>query len=320
MPGKNIALPNTDLTVFNDYTVNGTGISQLNTAATTRTLTVDSNLVILAGGTLRYMNAGNVAQQIVVNGNIRVDNTATFDVNTSGSASNLLTVQGNLTNNGTFKMYTSATQVCNVTFTGSENKEMNGSGAITSFNIITVDKGSSRNSVLEVKSSNLSLNTNLAGALVLNNGTFRLTSPITLNLTNAGSFTIPVSGSLSVNGGTINIGGPAANDNTDLKLDGRLEVLNGAVNIGTSGTNFNNDIEYSSAGYPEIIVSGGSLFVNGQIRRVTTINTGSLNYTQSNSSTVTVAGRNADNARSMFEILNSGSMFNMNGGTLNIRT
>ena len=64
-------------------------------------------------------------------------------------------------------------------------------------------------------------------------------------------------------------------------------------------------------------MAGGNLFVNGQIRRVTTINTGSLSYTQSNeSSTVTIAGRNTSNVRSMFEILNTGSKFNMSGGRL----
>ena len=316
--GKSITLPNTNLEIYDDYTVAGTGISQLNNTATSRLVTVDSNLVVQSG-TLRYTNGNNTAQNVVVNGDVTVNASATFDVNTTGNAANSLTLYGNLTNNGIFDMNTGANQVCNVTFTGNTNKEINGSGSTTDFNTIVVNKGSSRNTLLEVKSSALTLNANLATALTLTNGTFRLTSPITLNLTNSGSFNIPVSGSLSANGGTINIGGPLATDATDLQLDGRLEVIAGGVNIGTPGTNFNNDIEYSSAGYPEIIVSGGSLYVNGQIRRVTTINTGSLNYSQSNgSSTVTIAGSNANNARALLEILNTGSKFNMSGGTLNI--
>ncbi|MDY0199941.1 MAG: GEVED domain-containing protein [Tenuifilaceae bacterium] len=314
---KNIILPDANLIVYNDFTVNGGGLTQFNTLATTRTLTVDSNLII-NGGTLRYMNASNVAQNLTVNGDITVNTGATFDVNTSGSATNLLNLKGNLKNDGIFDMNPGANSVCNVTFFGDENKEITGGGTITSFNTITVNKGSSRNTVLEVKSDVLSLNTSLATALTLSNGTFRLSSLITLNLTNSGSFTIPESGSLSANGGTINIGGAAANNSTDLILDGRLEVLAGAVNIGT-GTNFNNDIEYSSGGYPEIIVSGnGVLNVNGQIRRPTTISTGSLNYSQSGNSTVTIAGKQADDSRGMFEVLNAGSAFNMSGGVLNI--
>jgi hypothetical protein len=314
--GKNIILPNTDLHIFNDFTVSGAGITQLNILANTRTVEVDSGLMVQSG-TLRYMNGSNTAQNMVVFGDVTVASGAVFDINTSGTATNLLTIHGSLTNNGTFDMNTDAGRVCNVTFSGAANREINGTGAVTDFNTIEVNKGSSRNAILEVKSSVLTLNTSLPTALTLTNGTFRLTSPIILNLTNAGSFTIPTSGCLSANGGTINIGGASATNATDLKLDGRLEVLSGNINIGTPGTNLNNDIEYSSGGTPEIIVAGGSLFVNGQIRRVITINTGSLNYTQSNeASTVTIAGRNASDERSMFEILNQGSKFNMSGGRL----
>ena len=316
--GKNIILPDADQTIFDDFTISGSGISQLNVVASTRVVTIDSNLVIQSG-TLRYMNGNNTAQEMVVSGDVIINSGAIFDVNTVGSAVNSLTIYGNLTNDGTFDMNTGATQVCNVTFAGNINREINGTGAITDFNIIEVNKGNSRNTKLEVRSSVLTLNTSLPTALILTSGTFRLTSPIELNLTNAGSFTIPMTGSLSANGGTINIGGAGATNSTDLILDGRLEILAGAVNIGTAGNNLNNDIEYSSGGTPEIIVSGGTLYVNGQIRRVTTINTGSLSYIQSNdASVVTVAGRNPDNARAVFEILNAGSKFNMSGGTLNI--
>ncbi|WP_320054317.1 GEVED domain-containing protein [uncultured Acetobacteroides sp.] len=308
--GRTVTLPNTNLMVYDTYRVGGTGVSQLNNAATLQTLTVGKLLDVQSSGTLRYTNTG--AQSVVANGDVLVN--GTFDVNAGGTATNLLAVQGNLTNNGTFDMYKSATRVCNVTFTGDTDKEINGTGTTTNFNTITVDKGSSRNTLLEVTSSTLSLNTTLATALTLTNGTFRLTSPLTLALTNSGSFSIPISGCLSANGGTINIGGAGATDATDLKLDGRLEVLDGAINIGTLGTNLNNDIEYSSGGTPEIVVGGaGKLFVNGQVRRVTTINTGSLNYSQSGSSEVTIAGRNANSSRSMLEILNAGSKFDMSG-------
>ncbi|TCN66379.1 beta strand repeat-containing protein [Acetobacteroides hydrogenigenes] len=308
--GNTVTLPNSEVLVYGTYSAGGAGVSQLNSTATSRTLTVNTLLEVKASGTLRFVNGG--VQNVVANGNVVVD--GTFDVNNGGSALNKMTIQGNLTNNGTFDMYKSSTRLCDVTFTGDTDKEINGTGTTTNFNTITVNKGTSRNTLLEVKSAALSLNTSLPTALTLTSGTFRLTSPITLGLTNSGSFTIPISGCLSANGGTINIGGTAADDATDLKLDGRLEVLAGAVNIGTLGNNLNNDIEYSSGGTPEIIVGGtGKLFVNGQIRRVTTINTGSLNYSQSGSSEVTIAGRNANNSRSMLEILNAGSKFDMSG-------
>lgn len=308
--GKTITLPNTDLMVFGNYLVGGTGFSHLNANLASKTLTIETKLEVLSNGTLRYPNGG--AQSVIANGDIVVNSGGVFDVATSGAATNLLSVKGNLTNNGTFDMNTDGSAVCNVTFTGDINKEINGTGAITDFNRITVNKGSSRNTLLEVKSAALSLNTSLPTALTLTNGTFRLTSPLTLALTNSGSFTIPISGCLSANGGTINIGGASASNTTDLKLDGRLELLAGAVNIGPQGGDINNDIEYSSGGTPEIIVGGtGKLFVNGQIRRVVTINTGSLSYSQSGNSEVTIAGRNANNSRAMLEVLNAGSKFDM---------
>lgn len=308
--GKTITLPNTDLMVFGNYLVGGTGFSHLNANLASKTLTIETKLEVLSNGTLRYPNEG--AQSVIANGDIVVNSDGVFDVATSGAATNLLSVKGNLTNNGTFDMNTGGSAVCNVTFTGDINKEINGTGAITDFNRITVNKGSSRNTLLEVKSAALSLNTSLPTALTLTNGTFRLTSPLTLALTNSGSFTIPISGCLSANGGTINIGGASASNTTDLKLDGRLELLAGAVNIGPQGGDINNDIEYSSGGTPEIIVGGtGKLFVNGQIRRVVTINTGSLSYSQSGNSEVTIAGRNANNSRAMLEVLNAGSKFDM---------
>lgn len=315
---KDITLPDVSINVSGELRISGPGLSKLNTSASTRTVTVSSGLEI-SGGTLRFMNALNTPQDMLVLGDVTVGPEATFDVSNTGVASNTMTIHGNLINDGIFNMRTGASQVCNVTFAGGVDRQIAGSGSVTSFNIIEVNKGSSRNTLLEVVSDVLSLNTDLPTALTLTNGTFRLTSPLTLNLTNSGSFTIPVSGSLSANGGTINIGGPAATNSTDLILDGRLEIMAGAVNIGTSGTSFNNDIVYSSGGIPEIIISGGSLFVNGQIRRGTTINTGSLNYIQSNQlSTVIIAGENANPDRGIFEILNTGSKFSMSGGTLGI--
>ncbi len=316
--GQTITMPNTDLRIFRTLTKTGAGTCNLNSVAV-RALQIDTNLLVTTG-TLMFMN-NTFAQTINVNGNIEVSNGAVFDVNNITNATNIINLSGNLVNNGTFRMYNgNSARVCNVNFIGNVDKQISGSGATTQFNILTVNKGESRNTILDVTASNLALNTTLATALILNNGTFRLSSPtVSLTLANSGSFRVPNTGCLSANGGTINIGGAAATNATDLYLDGRLEVYAGTVNIGTLGNNLNNDIEYSSAGSPELVVSGtGILFVNGQIRRPLTITTGSLRYTQGGSSVVTVDGRNFANTRAMLEILNSGSSFTMSGGTLNI--
>jgi hypothetical protein len=86
------------------------------------------------------------------------------------------------------------------------------------------------------------------------------------------------------------------------------------INIG-NGSGSNNDIEYAAAGNPEINISGGSLNVDGQIRRNTSNTLGSLWFTQSGG-TITVKGNNLNTSRGSFEVLNSGSIFNISGGNL----
>ena len=319
---KDITLPNTNLTIYKDLSINisGTsvaGLSRFNSQAATRTVTINGNLNINKGN-LQYTNGNNTAQNVVVNGDINVANGAIFDVANAGSATNTLSINGDLTNNGIFDMNTTATRICNVTFTGVNNKQIKGTTAVrTDFNILTVNKGLDRNSILEVTVNAFSLNTTLATALTISNGTFRLSSPLTITLTSTSPFTIPVSGCLSANIGTINIG--AANNNAgDLLLQGRLEVMNtGIINIGNSGGS-NNDIEYSAAGNPEIHVTGGSLNVDGQIRRNTSNTLGSLWFFQSGG-TITIKGNNLNTSRGLFEVLNQGSQFNASGGNLIIQ-
>ena len=173
-----------------------------------------------------------------------------------------MTIQGNLTNNGTFDMYGGAnTRICNVTFAGNINRKFSGTAVLanTEFSYLTINKGTSRNTVLDVNVLGLTLSGNGSGApLVLTNGTFKVdttTLDITLSTTNV--FSIPSTACLSVNQGIVRIG--TNNDAGDLSLAGRLEVLNtGTVNIG-NGANNNNDIEYLPAGLPEIIVGGNGI-------------------------------------------------------------
>ena len=317
--GKNITLPNTDLTIYEDFKVNvsGTstsGVALLNNQNTSRTVTINGNLII-NNGNLQYTNGGSTAQNIIVYGDVSIASGALFDVAATLAATNTLSIQGDLTNNGIFDMIAGGSQICNVTFTGSDNKQIKGTTAVrTDFNILNVSKGVDRNSVLEATINAFSLNTSLATALTINSGTFRLSAPITITLTTSSPFTIPISGCLSANIGTINIG--AANNNgADLILQGRLEVMNtGVVNIG-NGSGSNNDIEYAAAGNPEINISGGSLNVDGQVRRNTSNTLGSMWFSQSGG-TITVKGNNLNSSRGVFEIVNPGSTINLSGGNL----
>lgn len=321
--GKNITLPNTNLTVHKDLNINisGTsapGITRFNDQNTTRTVSISGNINI-NNGTLQFTNGNSRAQNVVVSGDVNVASGAVFDVAANLAATNTLSIEGSLTNNGVFDMFAGNTQVCNVTFTGADNKQIKGTAAVrTDFNLLTVNKGTDRNSILDVTVNAFALNSTLSTALIITTGTFRLSSPLTtITLSTSNPFTIPISGSLSANTGTINIG--AANAAAaDLILQGRLEVMNsGTVNIG-NGSGSANDIEYAAAGNPEINVSGGYLNVDGQIRRNTSNTLGALWFFQSGG-TITVKGNNLNTSRGLFEVVNSGSRFEVTGGNLIIQ-
>ncbi|MCG8698142.1 MAG: hypothetical protein MI922_08815, partial [Bacteroidales bacterium] len=106
-------------------------------------------------------------------------------------------------------------------------------------------------------------------------------------------------------------------DANDVYLNGKLSVIAGDVIVGNSGNNRNNDIEYSGGGDSEIEIQGGSLTVNGQIRRNPSTTAGVLKYAQSGGA-LTVNGRNANTTNAKFEVLNTGSNFDMSAGTINI--
>jgi hypothetical protein len=324
-----IILPNTSLTVYNDFTVGynaGGGTTRCNTliniGANSRTVEVIGNVNVNQNGVLQFNGdatlANSIAQFLIVDGDINIVSGGAIQVyNGNSNVINTLNSSGNISNNGIFNLNPAGTFRCDLTFTGASNKTLSGTTAsITRFYNITTNKGIDRNSVIDITVNTAGFN--FGGALTLTSGTFRLTSAATMNLS-TGVFSINDASCLSANGGIFNIATSVA-ASADLNLNGRLEVKStGTINVGpaiANGTGNAFNIVYSSGGSPEIIVSGsGILNVFSQIRRGATIPTGSLCYTQSGG-TVTVGGKNGNAARGVFEVLNSGSKFAMSSGTL----
>jgi fibronectin-binding autotransporter adhesin len=316
--GRTITLPNSDLTVYNNLTVTGASATAraLLNATTTRTLSIGGNLVVSAGN-LQYQNG--TLQNVTVGGNVDVAAASIFDVANAGTAVvNTLSINGNLINNGVFDMRISATRICDVSFTGSSNSQVTGTtGTLTEFNLVTIDKGTSQSSELDVNVGG-ALSTLSNNWLNLVNGTFKFSKAATLTLTNvAGSnFFIPPTAAINLNNSNaiLNIGS-VASDNADLLLAGKLLITNGTVNIGNTANANNNDIEYSGAGFPEIELLGGTLNVNGQIRKSAISTAGSLVYKQSGSSVVVIFGQNQLATKSKLQINGTGSVFNMSGSS-----
>ncbi len=317
--GRVITMPNSDLIVNGIMTVNGnsaTALAKLNGVAS-RSLTIKLDLLV-NGGNLILQN--NFAQTIRVDRNFTIAAGAIFNIATTGTpVSHSLSLGGNLANAGIFdlsNLLAPNLYRCDVTFTGSSLATISGRGATTDFYTLTVNKGTSLTPILNVTSTAFSFTNNIL-PLTLVNGTFMLSTAALSVTVSSQKFNIPSTTCLSANGGFIHVA-DSLDDDVDVILAGMLEVRSGGIYIGNETDLANNDIEYSGAGSPTIEVSGGLLFVNGQVRRSMINGLGSLVYKQSGTSTVTINGRNSQPSRAKLEVLNSGSIFNMSGGTLNI--
>ena len=337
--GRTVTMPDVNLRVYENLktgvSTGTTGIVSLN-GASARTLQVD-NLLNVQYGTLRFANG--TAQALVLNNDVQVDANATFDMSGGGVAvtTNTVAIAGSLTNNG--KLDFNAASKALLTFTGTGNTKLTGTNATapaaTNLYTLTVNKGSSRTPTLTVDVAN-ALTTPFNNWLTLTNGTLSFEKAGgTLNIHDADTpFVLTDNAGLTVNNATATVNvatgnGSVTNTTTpanntsatsDLKLAGELRALQGTLNVGTA-TGLGNDIEYAAAGAPTIRVTGGTLNVNGQIRRNVTNLDGSLRYEQTGG-TVDVAGLRANvyqsNERGLFEVQGPKSIFRMSGGDLKL--
>lgn len=313
------------LTVYNDLTINAASTGSVITATTaSRTVAVNGALTINSGR-LSLQNGSTYTW--IVNGTTTIESGAVFTVETGGTRTHTFTSSGSFINKGTVLFRSplvTPTEVVNMTFTGAaSNVFTTATGASTTLNTLVIDKGTDQTSSLTIDGTG-TIDALTTGWVTLTNGTLGFnftgtsggTTPATFSLSTASSaFNVPASAKLKVQAGTVNVV-TASNNAADLTLSGGVEVTGGTMNVGASGNNNNNDIEYAAAGIPTITVSGGTLYVNGSIRRSTATLSGALAFNQSGG-TVSVGGRSSDNTRGVFEIENNtGSVFNLSGSSV----
>ncbi|MDG5801051.1 hypothetical protein QA597_11835, partial [Marinilabiliaceae bacterium ANBcel2] len=308
-----IVMPNRNIVVHDDLIINGVGEGgsvRTNHNNSWSEYVVNGDLVAESG---LFIIMQGEPKNINVFGDLIVNEDATFRVRTSNNNTNHnLQLYGNLINNGVFNMHQNNSRV-NVYFKGEADAVIDGVANSFNFYNLIVDKGRDASSVLTLKSA---ITTGVVNPfLTLLNGTFRVDNE-ELNVTvtdGSTDFSIPSSAALSVNSGAVNIA--YGDGDADLFLAGKVEVLGGVMKIGDSNRNQNNSIEYAAAGRPEIFVSDGELYVNGQIRRSVTSTSGSLNYIQTGGEVV-LAGMDRIASRGIFEIANDNSLLDVSGGKL----
>ncbi|HCT30353.1 MAG TPA: hypothetical protein DIW31_06390, partial [Bacteroidales bacterium] len=332
--GSNIIFPNNDLLIYGNLITQGQNADSwfcptwnvtyptAPTAVVAKTITINGDLDIQGGGLIWYGN-GALAQNFVVNGDVKVATLAALYVWPGGGANNQrMSIGGSLINNTDGLAHgLTTTSKCDfttipLTFFGSNSASITNTAGnpSTIFSTVIINKGTSQATTLTCDIAG-TLTTPVNNWLTLQNGTLIYQRTGDLAITTSSIFTIPGTAGLTVNTPSdVNIANAASNAN-DLYLNGKLTVINGRVFVGREiGTdNNNNDIEYSGGGLSEIDMQGGSLIVNGQIRMNSASTAGVLMYRQSGSSSVIINGQNAVTSNAKLEIYNPGSVFNMSG-------
>ncbi len=345
----NLSLPNTSyLTIYGDLTINSSEANSWTTMSWNTTFwgnnlfnpTLEKTVHILGdlnvdGGSFVFMDDYQ-PQHLIVENDINIGtangaNIFVLDPNTWGNwlgggvQANSIHVGGSIFNNCNNGVWwypglalDDNTYYSDLTFFGEGTHYLTNTGGVpeTSLHSLTINKGSSQADSLILDIGGI-LNTPNDNWLTLQNGTFKYVRDADLNITTTSTFNIPSTAGLYVDatGRTIRLAN-ASSDNNDVYLNGKLTIIDGNVTIGNTNNN-NQDIEYSGGGNSEIDIRGGTLFVNGQIRRNPSTTAGVLKYAQSGGD-VTINGRNTLTSNAKLEILNAGSEFNMSGGTLTI--
>lgn len=313
-----VTMPNADIRVFGNLVSQGgseTVFNRFNTGANIRTLTIDGDLVVESGFLKfysQYANKTSYPQNVVVNGNVKVNSDATFSTQANGtgtwSGANQITIYGNMDVDGKLD-FTVGSRYIATTFAGTRNDTIRGAGKMTLYSL-TCDKGTDATPVLYLEKEISTSGSGTTAFLDLKNGTFRANGDgLEVTIIDNAEFEIPATACLSTQKGKFILENTG---NIDITLSGKIEVLGGEMVIG-NGTN-GNDIEIAGGGEPEIDVQGGKLTVNGQIRRNTDITLGSLTYRQSGGE-VLIMGNGRTNSRALLEVTNNGK-FITSGGQL----
>ncbi|MFI5148671.1 MAG: T9SS type A sorting domain-containing protein [Bacteroidia bacterium] len=277
------------------------------TIASGNTVTLDgtnncNSLTI--NGTLK-MGSNTTARSLTVSTNITVNSSGLLEANPSFAATHTLSIGGNLTNNGNINLAPNATSLCNTIFTQNGNVTLSGTGISNKFNRITINLGSSINNILDITSTNFSAATNF---LILTNGTLRIS---TINAVNVNAFS--AAGSIGTTCGLILNSSTAIVNTTggSTTLSGQLTINSGTLNIGNA---LNNDLLCTGGTFS---INGGAVVIAGKYYVPNTSTLANFTMTTGTLTLATVGSNVAGIAP--FNINSPGSKVNISGGTIVIQ-
>ncbi|HMF57209.1 MAG TPA: DUF4214 domain-containing protein [Pyrinomonadaceae bacterium] len=289
------------------------------TIADGATVTIDTAAVALnvtvgtGGAAANLVWDATAARTLTVGQAVTVASNGTFQSAASGIVTtHVLSVGTDLTNNGVLDFSTSGNAAgAGITFTGAANNTFSGTGATTDIRAITINKGTSNANILELTTSNFTVQgvtTDVAGFLTLTNGTFKIsgTFTVTNRVFTAAGYTIGATAGFWLNNPNFTVAG----QNGSPTESGLLRISQGTFNIGTAT---GNSMGFSTGS--TIIVEGGAVNATGRFGVAAAGNT--ITYTQS-AGTITVCTiGNASATLGSFDLGTSAtSNVNISGGTI----
>ena len=261
------------------------------------TIDVSTNSLasLTVNGTLTFNSSTD--RTLFVSGMMTISSTGIVTVaNATATNNHTISLQGNLSVAGTLNLIANIgnNDFCNMNFNGNNALQTVTGAGTKSFNTISVNKGTSQSNIVDVQS----VMTMTDGGLTITNGTFKLSAAATITPFTANT-TIPATGGIWNNGGTINSTGG------NITATGLVKNSLGTFNLGNANNNSLNAASATSS----IIVDGGNLTVAGRIQCT------NGNYSQSNG-TVTVSNSgNTSSSIASFD-LNTPANFTMSAGTI----
>ena len=231
----------------------------------------------------------------------------------------VLSLGGDLTNNGTLDFCTQpgfaeTNAGASIVFTGTDNATFSASGAAnTDIRALVIDKGNSPASTVELNFSNnftvCGANSDVAGFLTLNNGTFKISGsfPMTNRVFSTPAYIIPVTAGIWLNNPNFTVAGTASGMST--ANNGLFRVTQGTYNIGVGA----GDEIGGGGGSAVFIVEGGAVNAAGRFDPQ-----GPVSYTQTGGAVHVATVGNTRPFYGSFEIFNPSSSFIMTGGSITL--
>ena len=230
----------------------------------TADITTSCNSLTVGGGTsgtLVFNTSANVS--LTVSGTVTISTGASIlssNVNPASLRTHSISIGGDLINNGTINFTAFANSKVNTMFTGAANNTfITSPTASTTFNNITINKGSSYSNVLDFNPSN-TVTLPATGFLTISNGTFKLSGTVSISnqffLTS--TYIIGSTSGFWLNNPNAVV---TAQASASVLLGGLIQITNGTYNAGTTAS-----LLFSASSTGNLIIQGGTLNVSARLQ------------------------------------------------------